>query len=205
MRILWETTQHCTRKLYKCLYGSMHWIFVWNHQPGSINKKKVTGLASMLVHSIRGVTVCSYGYSHRKDLCWSEINPVWNPDSRVVPQGSPRRTFVMVSVAATFHQFSLLCGQHCAWQNMPPHLRGDNAGPLTVLVFHSNSLTSNMLTFLFWPACGPSNRGPSEMHRPEQMTSSASCFFPGLTATFSVNASEMHPSSSRQGRDMLSL
>ena len=90
----------------------------------------------------------------------SESNPVWNQESSAVPQGSPQRTLMMPSIAAMFHQLSLLCRQRCACDCMTKHalpsMLQHNARTLTVLMLHSNYFTSHKMTFQlrfsFWPA-----------------------------------------------------
>lgn len=67
---------------------------------------------------------------------------------------------MMPSIAAMFHQLSLLCRQHCACDCMTKHalpsMLQHNTCTLTVLMLHSNNFTSHKMTFLlrfsFWPA-----------------------------------------------------
>lgn len=148
-----------------------------------------------------GGTVCSCGQSHRRDLCWNEINPVWNLESRVAPQASPRRTLMMVSITAMFHQFLLLCRQYCACVRLTKHalssMKWHNTGTLTILMLHSNYFTSNPLTCLFWSLFGLRKQEPSEIYEPVQITTSSAShslllFFFCLTATFRINALKIH-------------
>lgn len=85
---------------------------------------------------------------------------------------------MMLSIAAMFHQCSLLCRQHCACVCMTKHalssMQQHNTGALTVLTLHSNYLTSDTLTFLFGSVFGLSKQKPSEYYQSAQRTSSAS-------------------------------
>lgn len=96
--------------------------------------------------------------SMAEEICaQNEINPVWNQESSVVPQGSPQRTSVMVSISSHCSRGNVCM---CLYEKTcPSNTTRHDTSTLTV---HSNYLTSHSMTFQL---LAQANKSPQRSER----------------------------------------